>query len=134
MRWYEESFRVTASASRPERYADVVGTNLTGVFNTVKATAPAMIAGNRGGSITLTRPRIRGMRSMADYTASKHGVVGLMRTFANELADHDINTVADRRAGALGRELTAGGGEAVASRGLNRNQHDTAIVQVVTRV
>jgi NAD(P)-dependent dehydrogenase (short-subunit alcohol dehydrogenase family) len=27
---------------------------------------------------------------MADYTASKHGVVGLMRTFANELAEHRI--------------------------------------------
>jgi NAD(P)-dependent dehydrogenase (short-subunit alcohol dehydrogenase family) len=32
---------------------------------------------------------------MADHTASKHGVIGLMRTFANELAEHNIrvNTV-----------------------------------------
>jgi len=80
-----------------ERWNDVVGTNLNGVFNTIKASAPHIIAGGRGGSIVLTSSTagIRGLRSMADYTASKHGVVGLMRTFANELAEHMIrvNTV-----------------------------------------
>jgi SDR family mycofactocin-dependent oxidoreductase len=75
-----------------ERWADVVGTNLTGVFNTVKVAAPAMIRGNRGGSIILTSSSagIRGLRTMADYTGSKHGVVGVMRTFANELAEYSI--------------------------------------------
>jgi len=80
-----------------ERWNDVVGSNLNGVFNTIKASAPHIIAGGRGGSIVLTSSTagIRGLRSMADYTASKHGVVGLMRTFANELAEHMIrvNTV-----------------------------------------
>jgi SDR family mycofactocin-dependent oxidoreductase len=74
------------------RWDDVVGTNLTGVFNTLKAAVPVMIAGGEGGSIVITSSTagIKGLRSMADYTASKHGVVGLMRTFANELAEHRI--------------------------------------------
>ena len=76
----------------PQRWSDVVGTNLTGVFNTVKVAAPPMIERDEGGSIILTSSTagIKGLRSMADYTASKHGVVGLMKTFANELAPHSI--------------------------------------------
>ncbi|QGG40577.1 mycofactocin-coupled SDR family oxidoreductase [Aeromicrobium yanjiei] len=81
-----------------DRWEAVVGTNLTGVFNTVRATAPLMIRGGHGGSIVLVSSSAarRGLRSMADYTASKHGVVGLMRTFANELGEHSIrvNSVA----------------------------------------
>lgn len=80
------------------RWEAVIGTNLTGVFNTVRAAAPLMISGGRGGSIILTSSTAarRGLRSMADYTASKHAVVGLMRTFANELSTHSIrvNSVA----------------------------------------
>lgn len=50
-----------------------------------------MIEGH-GGSITVisSTAGLRGLRSMADYTAAKHGVVGLTRTFANELALHNI--------------------------------------------
>ncbi|MFW0795929.1 mycofactocin-coupled SDR family oxidoreductase [Gordonia sp. CPCC 205515] len=80
-----------------ERWAEIVGTNLTGVFNTIKAAVPPMIERGAGGSVILTSSTagIKGLRSMADYTASKHGVVGLMKTFANELAPHNIrvNTV-----------------------------------------
>jgi NAD(P)-dependent dehydrogenase (short-subunit alcohol dehydrogenase family) len=49
------------------------------VWNTVRVAAPAVIDSGRGGVIVLT-----------SYTAAKHGVVGLMRTFANELAEHRI--------------------------------------------
>lgn len=75
-----------------DRWADVLGTNVTGVFNTLKAAVPSMVEKGQGGSIVLTSSTagIRGLRSMADYTASKHAVVGLMRTFANELAEHSI--------------------------------------------
>ncbi|TDD90524.1 NAD(P)-dependent oxidoreductase [Saccharopolyspora karakumensis] len=80
------------------RWEEVVGTNLTGVFNTIRAAAPIMIEAGRGGAIIITSSTAarRGLRSMADYTASKHGVVGLTRTFANELASHSIrvNSVA----------------------------------------
>lgn len=80
-----------------QRWRDIIDINLTGTFHTLKATIPSMIAGGAGGSIVLTSSTagIKGLRSMADYTATKHGVVGLMRTFANELAPHKIrvNTV-----------------------------------------
>ena len=74
------------------RWNEVIGTNLTGVFHTIRATAPHIISGGRGGAIVITSSTAarRGMHSMADYTASKHGVLGLMRTFANELAQYSI--------------------------------------------
>jgi len=76
---------------------EVIGVNLTGVWNTVRATVPAMIDGGRGGSIILTSSTAglkglgaRGQIGNEAYGASKHGVVGLMRSFANSLAHHSI--------------------------------------------
>lgn len=76
---------------------EVLAVNLTGVWNTVRATAPAMIEGGRGGSIVLTSSTAglkglgaRGQIGNEAYGASKHGVVGLMRSFANSLAHHSI--------------------------------------------
>jgi len=70
--------------------------NLTGVWATCRATAPHLI--DRGaGSIILTSSiaGLRGLVGVAHYTAAKHGVVGLMRSLAKELALHNIrvNTV-----------------------------------------
>ncbi len=80
-----------------ERWDDVLSTNVTGVFNTVKVTVPHIRNGGNGGSITITSSTagMRGLLAMADYAASKHAVVGIMRTFANELAADRIrvNTV-----------------------------------------
>jgi len=78
-------------------YHLIVGTCLTGVWNTIQVTAPPMIQAARGGSMILTSSAagLRGQPHYAHYAAAKHGVVGLMRTFANELAEHRIrvNTV-----------------------------------------
>jgi len=78
-------------------YHLIVGTCLTGVWNTIQVTAPPMIKAARGGSMILTSSAagLRGQPHYAHYTAAKHGVVGLMRAFANELAEHRIrvNTV-----------------------------------------
>lgn len=65
---------------------EVVGTNLTGVFRTVRAALPTMLAGGRGGSIILTASTagVRGHANTAPYAAAKHGVVGLTRVLANE--------------------------------------------------
>jgi SDR family mycofactocin-dependent oxidoreductase len=80
-----------------EQWEEVMAINATGVFNTIRAGAPSMIQAGRGGSIILTSSvaGVRGQRTMADYTASKHAVVGLMRAFANDLAQYGIrvNTV-----------------------------------------
>lgn len=66
--------------------------NLTGVWKTVKAGIPHIIAGGRGGSIVLTSS-VAGMKAypqMSQYVSAKHGVVGLMRSCAVELAQHMI--------------------------------------------
>ena len=75
----------------------MIDVNLTGVWKTIKAAVPAMIAGGRGGSVILTSSAagLRGTPNLAHYVAAKHGVVGLMRTLAHELAPYMIrvNTV-----------------------------------------
>jgi (+)-trans-carveol dehydrogenase len=73
-------------------WQDVIDVNLTGVWRTVKATVPAMIAGGRGGTIVLTSSLagLKGYSNIAGYVAAKHGVNGLMRTLANELGEHGI--------------------------------------------
>lgn len=76
---------------------DLLDINLTGVWHTVKAAVPHLVASGRGGSIIITSSSIglRGARNVAPYVASKHAVVGLMRTLALELGPHMIrvNTV-----------------------------------------
>ena len=70
----------------------IVDTNLKGVWNTVRAVVPGMIARGRGGSIVLVSSSagLRGLIRMSPYVASKHGVTGLARAFANEYAVHSI--------------------------------------------
>ena len=84
-----------------DAWQDVVDVNLTGVFNTVETAIPSMIERGQGGAIVLTSSTagISGIggptRGGLGYTAAKHGVVGLMRSYANILAPHRIrvNTV-----------------------------------------
>jgi SDR family mycofactocin-dependent oxidoreductase len=80
----------------PEVWQDTLDTNLTGVWNTMVAAAPHLIAAG-GGSIICTSSTagLKGLPFLAPYVAAKHGVVGIARTMANELARHHIrvNTV-----------------------------------------
>lgn len=82
-------------------WTDAIGVNLVGSFHTAKAAIPHLIEGGRGGSIVFTSSTA-GLRGFGGsqggglgYAASKHGIVGLMRTLANALAPHNIrvNTV-----------------------------------------
>jgi SDR family mycofactocin-dependent oxidoreductase len=75
-----------------EAWQDMIDTNLTGVWETCKAVIPHMIERGEGGSIILTSSTagIMGLANIGHYTAAKHGVVGLMKVLANELAPHMI--------------------------------------------
>ncbi|CAN5231060.1 mycofactocin-coupled SDR family oxidoreductase [soil metagenome] len=90
------------SAVDSQAFRDVVEVNLFGVYNTVIAAVPSMIEKGQGGAIVLTSSTQGlsgaggdGTGATSGYAASKHGVVGLMRTFANWLAPQSIrvNTV-----------------------------------------
>jgi NAD(P)-dependent dehydrogenase (short-subunit alcohol dehydrogenase family) len=65
---------------------------LTGVFVTVKAAIPHMIAAGNGGCIVLTSSgaALVSGAGLADYRAAKAGVLSLTRTLACELAGHFI--------------------------------------------
>jgi SDR family mycofactocin-dependent oxidoreductase len=89
-------------ASAEQQWDEVVGVNLTGVWNTGRVAIPSMIKRGQGGAIVLTSstggligPGV-GAPGMLGYTAAKHGVIGLMRSWANFLAPHFIrvNSVA----------------------------------------
>jgi (+)-trans-carveol dehydrogenase len=76
-------------AELPEQtWQDVIDTNLTGEWHAAKAAIPHLRAGGRGGSIILTSSDagLMGYQNLGHYVAAKHGVVGLMRTLALELA------------------------------------------------
>ncbi|MFC5949242.1 mycofactocin-coupled SDR family oxidoreductase [Pseudonocardia lutea] len=78
-------------------WREMIDINLTGVWNTCRAALPHLIEGGRGGSIVITSSTagLKGTPNTVHYTAAKHGVVGIMRTLANEFAAHSIrcNTV-----------------------------------------
>jgi SDR family mycofactocin-dependent oxidoreductase len=82
-------------------WKDVVDVNLTGVYHTVETAIPSIIERGQGGAIVLTSSTagINGIGGPSagglGYTAAKHGVVGLMRSYANTLAQYSIrvNTV-----------------------------------------
>jgi SDR family mycofactocin-dependent oxidoreductase len=80
----------------PAVWQDTLDTNLTGTWNTMVVSVPHLIAAG-GGSIICTSSTagIKGLPYLAPYVAAKHGMVGIAKTMANELASHKIrvNTV-----------------------------------------
>ncbi len=95
------AFRELTDEEDLQMWTDVLDVNLVGSFHTAKAAMPHLIAGGRGGSIVFTSSTagLKGFGGMQGgglgYAASKHGIVGLMRTLSNALAPHSIrvNTV-----------------------------------------
>jgi SDR family mycofactocin-dependent oxidoreductase len=85
-----------------EEWRDGVDVMLTGTWNTLQATVPALIDGGRGGAIVITSS-VSGIRpfftdfsgGFDSYVAAKFGVIGLMRAYAAALGEHSIrvNTV-----------------------------------------
>ncbi|WP_181781627.1 mycofactocin-coupled SDR family oxidoreductase [Pseudonocardia pini] len=75
-----------------QMWDDMIDINLTGVFRTARAAIPHLKAGGRGGSMVLTSSTagMKGTANIAHYSAAKHGVVGLVKSLASELAPHSI--------------------------------------------
>lgn len=74
-----------------QTWDDVMDVNLKGTWRTVKAVAPHMIS-RRSGSVVLTSS-VNGMEGnpgAAHYAASKHGVLGFMKSAALELGPHGV--------------------------------------------
>jgi SDR family mycofactocin-dependent oxidoreductase len=82
--------------SGDDGWRDVIDVNLTGVYNTIKVAIPSMVKQGTGGSIVLisSAAGLAGVGSpdagSVGYAAAKHGVVGLMRVYANLLAGQSI--------------------------------------------
>jgi SDR family mycofactocin-dependent oxidoreductase len=75
-----------------ETWQTMLDVNLTGQWKTTKAVIPAMIEQGTGGAITITSSSV-GLKATTGnihYASAKHGVIGLVRTLAHELAPYGI--------------------------------------------
>ena len=75
-----------------QHWDEMIGINLTGVWRTLRAAIPPMIERNAGGSIVMTGSiaGLMGLPNAGHYTATKHGINGMVKSLANELAPHRI--------------------------------------------
>ncbi|BBY16358.1 mycofactocin-coupled SDR family oxidoreductase [Mycolicibacterium litorale] len=76
----------------PQQWQDTLDVNLTGVWNTMRAVVPPMIAAGNGGSIITisSAAGIKAVPGCGHYCASKFGVVGLTNSLAIELGEFGI--------------------------------------------
>ena len=75
----------------PQLWDTVIGINLTGVWNTCVASIPHLVEAGGGSMILVSSVAgLKGQPFLTPYVASKHGMVGIMRSLANELASKHI--------------------------------------------
>lgn len=75
----------------PQVFEDTIRVNLTSVFWAIQKVLPAMIEARKGAIlVTGSMGSKRGMAMNPAYVASKHGVLGLTRAIAIEMAPHGI--------------------------------------------
>jgi NAD(P)-dependent dehydrogenase (short-subunit alcohol dehydrogenase family) len=72
-------------------WRDVIDNNLNGTANTVRAFAPKMVARKKGRFILLSSMQGKhGTKDASSYSASKWGILGLMKSAAMEFGEHNI--------------------------------------------
>jgi NAD(P)-dependent dehydrogenase (short-subunit alcohol dehydrogenase family) len=72
-------------------WRDVIDNNLNGTANTIRAFAPKMVARRKGRIIVLSSMQgLHGTKDASSYSASKWGILGLMKSAAMELGQYDI--------------------------------------------
>jgi 3-hydroxybutyrate dehydrogenase len=99
-----------------QTWRDVLSTNLDGAFNTLHAAVPHLSEAGRVVAISSGLGKL-GREGFGAYAASKHGVLGLVKCVAKELADRRITVNAvcpgwvdtDMARGDIGRLARAGG-------------------------
>jgi (+)-trans-carveol dehydrogenase len=75
-----------------EQWDQTVNVDLKGVWITCKVCIPQMLSRRSGKIICISSTAgLKGMANLAHYVAAKHGVLGLVKTLAIELAPYDIN-------------------------------------------
>jgi NAD(P)-dependent dehydrogenase (short-subunit alcohol dehydrogenase family) len=74
-----------------EVWDELIGVNLTGTFLCTQEVVPAMMEAKSGRIVNVASTAgLRGYKTMSAYCASKHGVIGLTRSLAQETAKHGI--------------------------------------------
>src|SRR5579863_8700792 len=83
---------ISIDSMRTEHWQLMIDVNLTGVWNTVKASIAPIRATGRGASIIMisSTAGLRGFANGCHYAAAKHGLVGMMKALANELGPSGI--------------------------------------------
>jgi NAD(P)-dependent dehydrogenase (short-subunit alcohol dehydrogenase family) len=72
-------------------WRDVIDNNLNGTANTLRAFAPKMVARKKGRFILLSSMQGKhGTKDASSYSASKWGILGLMKSAAMEFGEHNI--------------------------------------------
>ena len=76
---------------RESVWTEVMATNLTGTFHCLRAIAPVLFA-NQGGSIIVigSHTGFHGVTGQAAYAASKAGLIGLVKTAAQEWGPRNV--------------------------------------------
>jgi NAD(P)-dependent dehydrogenase (short-subunit alcohol dehydrogenase family) len=70
---------------------DVIDNNLNGTANTIRAFAPKLVARRKGRIIVLSSMQGRhGTKDAASYSASKWGILGLMKSAAMEFGEYNV--------------------------------------------
>ncbi len=87
----------SAEALTAMAWQELIDINLTGVWNTVQAALPSLLASGRGSVVLISSANggIKAPAHLAHYSAAKHALVGLARSLANELGPRGlrVNTV-----------------------------------------
>jgi SDR family mycofactocin-dependent oxidoreductase len=83
--------RCAAVEMSESMWRTMLDVNLTGVWHTCSAAVPQLLTRGAGSVVLVSSiAGLRGLVGVAHYTAAKHGIVGLMRSLAIELAPHGI--------------------------------------------
>jgi 3-oxoacyl-[acyl-carrier protein] reductase len=92
-----------------EEWNEVIDTNLSGAFHMIRAVAPIMRSNQYGKIVNISS--VHGIRSefgLANYAASKAGILGLTRSAAVELGPSNVNVNAVAPGYIRTTRLTAG--------------------------